>query len=492
MNGLERLFRLQEHGTTVTTEVRAGVVTFLTMAYILFVNPQILAQAGMPAEDVAVATALAAAVAALVMGLWANYPFALAPGMGLNAYFTFGVVLGLGISWQVALAAVFVEGVLFLVLAVSGVRAALLRAIPTSIKIATMSGIGLFLAIIGFEGAGLVVDHPATLVTLGDVTSPLVLLSLVGLVVIAVLMAARVKGAILIGILGVTVACWVLGLTPWPEQLLTVPHLPTETLFAMDFSGLLTGKLLLVVVAFLFVDIFDTAGTLIGVGRLGGFLDKQGELPRANRAFAADAVGTMVGAAVGTSTVTSYVESATGVEEGGRTGLTAVVVAVLFLLSLALTPLFTSVPVAATAPALIVVGALMMRGAKELDWSQIDEAVPAFLTVATMPFTYSIANGISFGIVSYVLIKALRGRFREVHPLMYVLAALLIVFYAVRAADSPQGSKPAGLVDRLGFQIGVPFAGPPGCCPERCLRRARSTDPKEAICLTRDRPAKVG
>ena len=432
MSGLERFFRLKEHGTTLMTEVRAGVVTFLTMAYILFVNPQILSQAGMPADDVAVATALAAAIAALVMGLWANYPFALAPGMGLNAYFTFGVVLGLGISWQVALAAVFVEGVLFLILAVSGVRAALLRAIPTSIKIATMSGIGLFLAIIGFEGAGLVVDHPATLVTLGDVTSTPVVLALIGLVMIAVLMAMRVKGAILIGILAVTVVCWLIGLTPWPEQLLTVPHLPTETLFAMDFSTLLTGKLLLVVVAFLFVDIFDTAGTLIGVGRLGGFLDEKDELPRANRAFAADALGTMVGAAAGTSTVTSYVESATGIEEGGRTGLTAVVVAILFLLSLALTPLFTSVPVTATAPALIVVGALMMRGARELDWSQIDEAVPAFLTVATMPFTYSIANGISIGIVSFVLIKALRGRFREVHPLMYVLAGLLIVFYAVR------------------------------------------------------------
>jgi AGZA family xanthine/uracil permease-like MFS transporter len=430
---LERFFRLKEHGTTAVTEVRAGVVTFLTMAYILFVNPQILSQAGMPAEDVAVATALASAVAALVMGLYANYPFALAPGMGLNAYFTFGVVGAMGVPWPVALAAVFVEGVLFLALAVTGVRAALLRAIPTSIKIATMSGIGLFLAIIGFEGAGLVVDHPATLVTLGDVGSPVVLLSLAGLIVISVLLAARVRGAILIGILAVTVVCWILGLTPWPEQLLTVPHLPAETLMAMDFSGLLTGKLLLVVLAFLFVDIFDTAGTLLGVGRLGGFVDDKGELPRANRAFAADAIGTMVGAAVGTSTVTSYVESATGVEEGGRTGLTAVVVSVLFLLSLALTPLFTSVPTAATAPALIVVGALMMRGARELDWSQIDEAVPAFLTVATMPFTYSIANGISFGIVSYVLIKALRGRFRDVHPLMYVLAGLLIVFYAVRA-----------------------------------------------------------
>ncbi len=338
----------------------------------------------------------------------------------------------MGVPWPVALAAVLVEGVLFLVLAATGVRGALLRAIPTSIKIATMSGIGLFLAIIGFEGAGLVVDHPVTLVTLGDVSRPVVLLSLAGLIVMAVLLVAEVKGAILIGIIGVTLVCWITGISQAPEKLLTLPALPEETFLALDFSGLLTGKLLLVVLAFLFVDIFDTAGTLIGVGRLGGFVDQDGELPRADRAFTADAAGTIVGAALGTSTVTSYVESATGVEEGGRTGLTAVVVAVLFLLSLFLTPLLIAVPTAATAPALILVGALMMRGAKDLDWSRTDQAVPAFLTLAAMPFTYSIANGISLGIVSYVLIKALRGRFREVHALMYVLAALLIAFYALR------------------------------------------------------------
>jgi AGZA family xanthine/uracil permease-like MFS transporter len=408
------------------------VVTFLTMSYILFVNPQILSLAGLPESDVAVATALAAAVATLVMGIFANYPFALAPGMGLNAYFTFGVVLGMGVSWQVALAAVFVEGVLFLILAVSGVRTALLRAIPTSIKIATMCGIGLFLAIIGFRGAGLVTDHPETLVTLGDVASPVVLLSLAGLLVMAVLLSAGVRGGILVGILTVTLACWVFGLSPAPESFFTLPQLPQETLLALDFSGLFTGKLLLVVVAFLFVDIFDTAGTLIGVGRLAGFLDKEDELPRANRAFSADAAGTMVGALVGTSTVTSYVESATGVEEGGRTGLTSVVVAVLFLLSLFFTPIVIAVPAAATAPALIVVGALMMRGARELEWNDLEEAVPAFLTVAAMPFTYSIANGISLGIVSFVLIKILRGKVREVHPLMLVLTLLLIAFYAVR------------------------------------------------------------
>jgi AGZA family xanthine/uracil permease-like MFS transporter len=433
MSFLERWFELGARGTTAATEVRAGVVTFLTMSYILFVNPQILSQAGLPAGDVAVATALASAAATLVMGLLAGYPFALAPGMGLNAYFTFGVVGAMGVPWPVALAAVFVEGALFLLLAATGARAALLRAIPTSIKVATMSGIGLFLAIIGYQSAGLTVDQPATLVTLGDVASPPVLLALVGLILIAVLLSMDVKGAILIGILAVTAASWATGISAPPERLFTLPQLPRETLLALDFSGLLTGKLLLVVLAFLFVDIFDTAGTLIGVGRLAGFVDEEGELPRANRAFAADAVGTMVGAAVGTSTVTSYVESATGVEEGGRTGLTSVVVGVLFLLSLFLTPLFAAVPGVATAPALIVVGALMMRGARDLDWTTIDEAVPAFLTIATMPFTYSIANGISLGIVSYVLIKAFRGRFREVHPLMLVLAALLIAFYAVRS-----------------------------------------------------------
>ncbi len=429
---LDRFFGLEAQGTTVGTEVRAGVVTFLTMAYILFVNPQILAEAGMPASDVAVATALAAAAATLVMGLAANYPFALAPGMGLNAYFTYGVVGAMGVSWQVALAAVLVEGVLFLALAATGVRAALMRAIPTSIKVATMSGIGLFLAIIGFQGAGLVADHPATLLTLGDVASPGAVLALAGLVVIAVLLAVELKGAILIGILTVTVACWLTGVSAPPEKLLTLPALPEETFLALDFSGLWTGKLIVVVLAFLFVDIFDTAGTLIGVGRLAGFVDKEGELPRANRAFTADAVGTMVGAVVGTSTVTSYVESATGVEEGGRTGLTAVTTSVLFLLSLFLTPLLIAVPAVATAPALIIVGALMMRGARDLDWSRIDEAVPAFLTLTLMPFTYSIANGISAGIVSYVAIKTLRGRIREVHPLMYVLAAALIAFYAFR------------------------------------------------------------
>jgi AGZA family xanthine/uracil permease-like MFS transporter len=429
---IERLFGVRRAGSTPSTEIRAGIVTFLTMSYILFVNPQILAQAGLPADDVAVATAVASAVATLIMGLWANYPIALAPGMGLNAYFTFGVVLGLGVPWPVALAAVFVEGVLFLALSLSGARSALVDAIPGTIKIATAGGIGLLLAIVGFEHAGLVVDHPATLVTLGDVTQPGLLLALGGLLVIAALMTLRVQGAILIGILAVTGGSWALGLAAPPERLFTLPALPTETFLAMDFSGLLTGKLLLVVVAFLFVDILDTAGTLFGVGRLGGFVNAQGVLPRSGRAFTADAVGTVCGAALGTSTVTCYVESATGIEEGGRTGLTAVTVAALFLVSLFVTPLLVAVPAIATAPALMVVGAILMQGVREIPWERVDEAVPAFLTLAVMPLTYSIANGISLGIVSWAAIKVLAGRRREIHPLIAVLAVLLVIYYAVR------------------------------------------------------------
>jgi len=424
---------LDARGATVGGEVRAGIVTFLTMSYILFVNPQILATAGLPAADVAVATALASAVATLAMAIFANYPFALAPGMGLNAYFTFGVVKGMGVTWQVALTAVFVEGVIFLLLSVIGIRSALLRVVPTAIKIATMSGIGLFLAVIGLQNAGLVVDEPTHLVTLGDFSSPATFLAVVGLLVTGSLMVARVRGAILFGIILVTVTAWLGGVAPPPDHVFTLPSLPRETFFALDFSLLFTGKLAIVVLAFLFVDIFDSAGTLIGVGRLGGFVDEGGELPKADQAFAADAIGTTVGALLGTSTVTTYVESATGIEDGGRTGLTALVVSVLFLLSLFFTPLLIAIPVFATAPALLVVGALMMKGTAELDWSEASEALPAFVTLVTMPLTYSIANGISFGIITWVALRLLRGRWREIHPALYVITGLLLAFYATRA-----------------------------------------------------------
>ncbi len=432
---IERFFHLQERRTSIATEARAGLVTFLTMGYILFVNPDILSKSGMPAEDVVLATALSAAIATLVMGLYANFPFALAPGMGLNAFFTFGVVAGLGVSWQLALAAVFVEGLLFLVLSLTGVRSALINAIPLSIKLGATGGIGLFLALIGFQNAGLVVDDPVTLVRLGEITEPLPALALVGLLAAAVLMARKVQGALLITILGSAAVAWLAGLAPAPESWTSLPRLPRETLLAFDFAELFSPTLVTVILAFLFVDLLDTAGTLMGVGQLAGFVDEDGRFPGSERAFTADAVGTTVGAMLGTSTVTTYVESATGVEEGGRTGLTAVATAALFVAALFFTPVVIAVPSVATAPALVVVGALMMRPLKDLDWQRIGEAVPAFLTISVMPFTYSIANGLAIGIVSWVVVKMLAGRAREVPALMYLLAAVVAVYYVfLRAA----------------------------------------------------------
>ncbi len=427
---LERIFQLSARGTDAATEIRAGAVSFLTMAYILFVNPQILAQAGMPRQDVMLATALASAAATLVMAFYANFPFALAPGMGLNAYFAFSVVKGMGISWQVALAAVFVEGLLFLVLSLAGIRSRVLRAVPRSLKLATMTGIGLFLAFIGLRNAGLVRADPETLVALGDLRQPGTLLAVAGILLIAVLTARRVPGAILVAIVAVAVIAWAGGLAPPPEDILAMPQMPRETLLAMDFGALASLSMVTVVLAFLFVDLLDTTGTLVGVGQLAGFVDQQGDFPGSERAFVADAVGTSVGAALGTSTVTTYIESATGVEEGGRTGLTAAVVALLFLLSLFFAPVFVAVPAIATAPALIVVGAMMMQGARDVSWREIEEGVPAFLTIALMPLTYSIANGIAAGVVAWVVIRAATGRGREVGWTMAILSVLLIVFFA--------------------------------------------------------------
>lgn len=429
MSRLDAFFRIEERGSSVRTELRAGIATFLTMAYILSVNPAILAQAGLPPDDVFFATAVASAIATLVMGLWAGYPFALAPGMGLNAYFTFGVVLGLGVDWRLALGAVFIEGLLFLLLSFAGIRSAVLNAIPAPLKAATTAGIGLFLAAIGLTAAGLAVGGGGTPLGLGDLGEPDALMALAGLLLTAVLLARRVPGAILLGILAVTGVAWALGLAPAPDAVARLPSLPAETLLAMDFRGLLDGTLLTVILAFLFVDFFDTAGTLVGVGRAGGFIDERDRLPRAGRAFTADAVGTIAGAALGTSTVTSYIESATGIEEGGRTGLTAVVVAALFLLALFFGPVFIAVPAAATAPALVVVGALMMGAARDIDWSRFDVSIPAFLTITAMPLTWSIANGIAAGLVSWALIQALTGRGREVHPILYGVATLSMGYY---------------------------------------------------------------
>ena len=415
------------------TELRAGVATFLTMAYILSVNPAILSEAGLPEGDVFFATAAAAAIATLVMGLWARYPFALAPGMGLNVYFTYGIVLGLGVSWQLALGAVFLEGLLFLALTFLGVRSAVVNAIPATLKLAITAGIGLFLALIGLTSAGIVERGEGAAMALGQLAGAGPALALVGLLICAVLFARRVPGAILIGIATVTAVAWVTGVAPAPGRLAELPSWPSTTFMAFELRHLFTAELLTVTLAFLFVDFLDTAGTLVGVGQAGGFLDENGELPRADRAFTADAVGTVVGAMLGTSTVTSFLESATGVEEGGRTGGTAVVVAMLFLASLFLAPLFIAVPAVATAPALVMVGALMMRPAADIEWRRLELAVPAFLTIVIMPFTRSIANGIAAGVVAYVGLALLTGRRREVHPVLWALAGVLVIYYGLLA-----------------------------------------------------------
>jgi AGZA family xanthine/uracil permease-like MFS transporter len=430
---LERWFEMRARGSSPGTELRAGVTTFLTLSYILAVNPRILGAAGMPPEDVVFATAVSGALGSALMGLLANYPFAVAAGMGMNAYFTFGVVQGLGVSFQVALTAVLVEGLLFVGLTLLGARRLLLRAIPASIRLAITAGIGLLLALVGLQNAGLVVDHPATLVGLGDLRAPAAGLALVGLAATGALLAARVRGAILLGIAGLTTAAWLLGQAPLPERWLAPPRLPQETLLAFEWSALRTAAFWPAVIAFLFANLFDTAGTLIGVGRLAGFLDARGELPRADQGFFADAAGTALGALLGTSPVTAYVESATGVEEGGRTGLAALVVAALFLLALPLAPLLIAIPAFATAPALVVVGALMLESAREIEWRRAEEALPALLTLALMPLTVSIANGIAAGLVGWVAIRALAGRAHEIPPVLGALAALIALYYALLA-----------------------------------------------------------
>ncbi len=426
---LDNLFKLTENSTNVRTELIAGVTTFLTMAYIAFVNPSILAAAGMDQGAVFVATCLAAAIGSAIMGLWANYPIALAPGMGLNAFFAYTVVLTLGHSWQTALGAVFIAGVLFFILSVLKVREWIINAIPRSLKLSIAAGIGMFLGIIGLKNAGIVVDHPATLVTLGDLTQATVLVAIVGFLVMAALDARRVPGAITIAILLATLVAIATGLSE-ATGVFSMPPSLMPTLFAMDLAGALDGALISVIFAFLFVDLFDTAGTLIGVAHQGGMLDERGKLPRLGKALMSDSVATVAGAAMGTSTTTSYIESVAGVKAGGRTGLTAVVVAVLFLLCLFFAPLAGTIPAYATAPALVFVACLMMRGIAEVDWDDVTEYVPAVITAISMPLTFSISTGIGFGFVAYAGIKILTGRWKDAGPAVIVLAVLFILKFA--------------------------------------------------------------
>lgn len=427
---LEALFKLKEHGTNVKTEVIAGFTTFLTMAYIIFVNPAILAQTGMDFNAVFVATCLAAAFGTAVMALLANYPIALAPGMGLNAYFTFAVVKGMGVPWQTALGAVFISGVIFVLVSSFKLREILVNAIPRSLKLAISAGVGLFLAIIGLKSAGLITASPVTMVQMGDIHAPSTILAVLGFFLIVALEYRKVKGSIIIGVLGVTVLSVVLGLTEF-KGVFSAPPSIAPTFMQMDLKGAMNVGLLGVVFIFFFVDLFDTTGTLIGVSHRSGLLDKDGKLPRLKKALLADSSAIMVGAALGTSSVTAYVESAAGVAAGGRTGLTSLVVALLFLAALFVAPLAGTVPAYATAPALCYVAVLMARGLAEIDWDDITEAAPAVITAVGMPFTYSIADGIAFGFISYAAIKLLSGRFKDLSPAVLIITALWLIKFAV-------------------------------------------------------------
>ncbi|MBP1544095.1 MAG: NCS2 family permease [Oscillospiraceae bacterium] len=453
MKVIEKLFHLKEHRTDVKTEVIAGITTFMTMAYILAVNPNILAEAGMDRSAVFTATAISGFLATLIMAFMANYPFVLAPGMGLNAYFTYTVVQNMGYTWQEALAAVLVEGIVFIVMSLTNVREAIFNAIPLNLKHAVTVGIGLYIAFIGLQNADVVVDS-STLVTVFSFKNSIengtfnsqgitVVLALVGILVTAVLMVKKVKGGILWGILGT----WVLGMicqltglyVPAPEAGfyslfpdfsagLAIPSLEPIA-FKMDFSNFLSIDFVVVVFAFLFVDLFDTLGTLMGVAAKADLLDKDGKLPKIKGALMADAIGTTAGAMMGTSTVTTFVESASGVAEGGRTGLTSLVSAILFAVSLVLSPIFLAIPGFATAPALVMVGFLMMTSVMKIDFSDYTECIPAFIAIMAMPFMYSISEGIGMGFISYVVINAVTGKFKKISPLMYVLAVLFVLKY---------------------------------------------------------------
>lgn len=418
---LTSFFRLTEHGTTVRTEILAGLTTFLTMAYITFVNPAILSKAGLDFGAAFVATCVAAAIGTLIMGLYANYPIALAPGMGLNAFFTYSVVLGMGHTWQVALGAVFTSGVLFVVLSVLPVREWIINSIPKTLKLAIAAGVGLFLALIAFQNAGIVVDSPATLVTLGDLTSPKSLLALLGFVVIVALDYRTVPGAVIIGILAMTAIGIACGISEW-KGFVALPPDPTPTLFQLDMRGTLEIGLFTVVLAFLLVDLFDTAGTLIGLAHQAELLDAHDQLPRLKNVLMADSIATVIGAVLGTSTTTSYIESAAGIRAGGRTGLTAVIVALLFLLALFFSPLAQTIPSYATAPALLFVACVMLRSLAAFDWNDATEYIPAAATTIAMPLTYSISDGIGLGFMTYAAIKLASGKPGECPPAVWLIA----------------------------------------------------------------------
>src|SRR3984885_558918 len=422
----EQYFEFAALGTTWKTECLAGVTTFMTMAYIIFVNPSILQQAGMPVAGVTAATCLAAAVGSILMGAFARYPIALAPGMGLNAYFTYSVVKGMHVDWRVALGAVFLSGIAFLILTAVGVRQMIVAAIPTELYSAVAAGVGLFIALIGFRNAGIIVPNASTTVALGDLHNPVTLLALFGLLVMAVLLAAGYKSAILIGVVATWGLAIVTGTTHWQPQPYNFRDI-TSTAMQLDIRGALGLGFLEIVFVFLFVDLFDNVGTLLAVGKKAGLFEGAAGVPRINRILYSDAIATVAGSAAGTSTVVSYIESTAGVAAGGRSGVTAIVTGLLFAVALFVAPLAGAIPSSATAPALILVGSMMMTAAGEIQWDDPEIAIPAFLTMLGIPLMFSIANGLAFGFVAYTLIKILRGRFRQVNWMVYALTSLFLI-----------------------------------------------------------------
>ena len=430
---LDRYFKLTENRTSVRQELLGGATTFMTMAYIVVVNPQILAQAGMPPEGVVFATCISAAVATLVMGLYANYPIALAPGMSLNAYFTYSVCIGMHIPWRIALGVVFFSGVLFVLLTVTRVREQIVDGIPDCLKHSTAAGIGLFIAFVGMRNAKLVVANPATFVSIGNFSDPAVQGACFGIVLTLILMARQINGAILLGILGTTLFGIVRGIASWPSGLVAMPQ-PSSTLLQLDFRGAMHLGLLEIIFAFLFVDLFDNVGTLVGVCEQAGFI-KNGKIPRVGRVLLADGVGTMFGALTGTSTVTSYIESAAGIAAGARTGLSNVFVAALFLVALLFSPLATAIPGFATAPALILVGALMTQSIAHVKWADFSESFPAFMTMLATPLTFSIATGLSLGVIAFSIVKVAAGKYREVSIVLWILTGLFLLRYIYLAVE---------------------------------------------------------
>lgn len=433
-------FEFETHRTNFRTETLAGLTSFVTMAYILIVNPAILSNAIFLNEsgdlfgELVVATGLSSALATLVMALYAKMPFLLAPGMGINAYFAFTVVLGLGIDWRVALAAVLIEGIIFILMTITNVRGQIVEAIPDAVKHATTAGIGLFIAYIALKSAGIIVPSDATFTTLGSLRSPQTAVAMLGLAITAGLFARRVTGALLWGILGTSILAWILGIAPWPTGFMAIPQPPVD-LVGQAFVGL--GELfrinfwemVSIIFVFLFVDLFDTIGTLTGLGSKTGYIDAEGKFPGVEKAFMADAVGTTAGAILGTSTVTTYIESASGIMEGGRSGFTALVAAILFTASVLFIPLLQGIPAFATAPALIIVGVLMMSAASQINWDEPADAIAAFLTILIMPLSFSIAEGLAMGLIAYPLIKAFQGKVNQTTIGMWILASIFLLRY---------------------------------------------------------------